>query len=147
MRSALALIAVASMAAACQTAEQRAQTSAALEREIAARQGEEVDRVCFTGNINSWRPLGRDAVLVRQSVRDWYKLDLLGACQPDWALTTIALRTRPSGSSCLTRGDTLITNEPNVRSSCFIDAIHVWNEDAPVAEPTAAAGGPAAGAR
>jgi hypothetical protein len=132
MKSALALIGAATLATACQTAGDRAQVSAELEREIAARQGEEVDRVCFAGNINGWRPLGRDAVLIRQSVRDWYKLDLIGTCEPEWAFNTIAIESRPSGASCLTPGDALTTDDRTVAGRCFIDAIHVWNEDAPV---------------
>jgi hypothetical protein len=141
MRSALALIAAAAALAACATAEQRAEVDAALEREIAARQGDEVDRICFTSNINGWRPLGRDAVLIRQSVRDWYKLDLVGPCEPEWAFNTIAIRSRPTGSSCLTPGDTLATDDRTMPGTCFIDAIHVWNEDAPVPQPDAAVGG------
>jgi hypothetical protein len=136
MRALIALAAVALAAAACQSSQQvETERSAALEAEIAARQGAEIDRVCFTRNINGWRPLGRRAVLVRQSVRDWYMLDLVGSCEPAWAFNTIALRSRPAGGSCLTRGDTLITDDVAVPGRCMIDAIYEWDEGAPVEAP------------
>jgi hypothetical protein len=139
MKLAVAVTVAALGVAACQTEEERAASEAELQQLIAARQGAEVDRICFSQQINGWSPLGRDAVLIRKSVNDWYKLSLSGTCQPEWAFNTIAIRSRPTGSSCLTRGDRLTTDDRTVPGVCFIDAIHEWDEDAPVGRGPGAA--------
>ena len=98
--------------------------------EIDPRQGEAVDRVCFIRNIDNWRSLDRRSVLVERGINDWYKLDLIGVCDPDAAFNSIALRSR-GGSSCLRRGDTVFTDEfgGDVRR-CSVRAIYRWDMDA-----------------
>lgn len=123
---------------ACQTTEEYAAAEAREEarfaEEIAARQGERVDRICFTRSINGWREFGEDAVLLRKGVDDWYKLDLSGVCDPEWAINAIAVKTRPAGSSCVSRGDEIKTFDQPIDGTCFITAIYEWNEDAEIAE-------------
>ncbi len=101
-----------------------------IDAEIAARQGEEVDRVCFARSINGWRSLGRRSILIEKGVNDWYKLDLIGTCDPQWAFDAIAIRTRPAGASCLRRGDRIDTPDRSVSGSCAITKIYRWNEAA-----------------
>jgi len=138
MKTALvALVAAGLATSACQSATSTARLNrdpAHVAQLVAARQGAEVNRVCFTDQINSWSPLGDRSVLLRQGVNDWYKLDLTGNCRPDWAYNAIALRTRPAGSLCLTSGDDLETFESPIHGHCIIDAIHAWNDKASVAE-------------
>jgi len=115
--------------AGCQTAGDRTERQERLEAEIAARQGAEVDRICFARSVNGWRSLGRDALLLREGVSDWYKVDLAGTCDPEWAFNAIGLETRPAGSSCLSRGDHISTPDAPIGGRCVITAIHEWDED------------------
>jgi hypothetical protein len=118
--------------AGCQTAADRAGRQDRLEAEIAARQGAEVDRICFARSVNGWRPLGRDALLLRHSGDRWYKVDLAGTCDPEWAFNAIGIETRPAGSSCLSRGDHISTPDTPTDGRCVIIAIHEWDEDAEI---------------
>lgn len=102
-----------------------------------ARQGEEVRQVCFTQQIRNWRENDRRSVIVEVGVRDEYKLDLIGTCHPGDAFTTIGLVSR-GGGSCLSSGDTLVTDERYVGGSCSIQNIYKWNKDAGKAEAAAA---------
>ncbi len=102
----------------------------ALEAEIKAKQGEPVRRVCFTRSINGWRALGRKSLLLSKGVNDWYKLDLVGTCDPKWAFDTIAIQTRPAGASCLTRGDRIATPDRAVSGNCVITDIYRWDDKA-----------------
>jgi hypothetical protein len=102
------------------------------------RIGEEVQQLCFTGNINSWSEVDNDrhAVILRKSVKDYYKLKITPGCDPQWAMSTIALISRPS-SPCLTRGDRIKTDADPFRglgSACIITRINKWDPDA--AKPT-----------
>lgn len=119
--------------AGCQTAEQYADRENRLQAEIAARQGAEVNQICFTRSIDGWRELGDDALLVREGIDDWYKLDLAGVCAPDWAFNAIAIETR-TGSSCLTRGDHVTIPNSPLDGRCTIMSIHEWDEEAEVPE-------------
>lgn len=129
------IVAIAGVAAlaACQTAEEFAAEEERLQAEIAAKQGERVDRICFTQSINGWRELGDDAVLLRKNVNDWYKLDISGTCDPEWAFNAIAIETRPAGAHCVSRGDQIRTFDTAIDGRCFITAIHEWDDDAEVA--------------
>jgi len=120
--------------AACQSVEQRNAREEALAAEIAAHQGEEVARICFTSQLNGWKELGPRSVLLRQGVNDWYMLDLSGACEPEWAFNAIAIQSRPSGTSCISRGDMLRTLDRSSRGSCVINGIYAWNETPDEAE-------------
>lgn len=124
----VALAASPLLVAGCATVEDREAAAAAKEADIAARQGAEVDRVCFTRSINGWRPVSEKSVLLRQGVTEWYKLDLIGTCDPRFAFETIALRQRPAGGLCLTPGDRLDTFDRSFGGSCAITKIYEWND-------------------
>ncbi|MDZ4760931.1 MAG: DUF6491 family protein [Alphaproteobacteria bacterium] len=94
-----------------------------------ARQGAEVQQVCFNSQIRNWRMADRDSVIIEKGVRDEYRLELIGTCEPNNAFTTIGLISR-GGGSCLSRGDTLVTDERSIGGSCSIRRIHEWNKDA-----------------
>lgn len=99
-------------------------------RKADPRQGEEVNQICFTRNINGWQALGSRSLLLNKGVNDWYKLDLIGTCRPDWAFNAIALRTT-GGSSCLSKFDAIKTfDDPVSMGSCQIQHIYKWNKDA-----------------
>jgi len=132
MKSAIPALAAACLAAACAYTPQKSTDQAAIDAEIAARQGEAVDNICFTRDINGWRELGDSAVLVQKGVNDWYKLDLIGTCRPDQAFNAIAIRTRPSAGFCLSKGDTVTTYTTPMAEQCAISAIHKWDEKAPL---------------
>ena len=110
------------------------QERAALEAEIAARQGTEVDRICFVRNIDGWRPLGDEALLLEKGVDDWYMVELTGTCEPEWAFDAIAIRTRPGAALCLTRGDSIATFDAPLEGTCFISHIYEWDDEARVAD-------------
>jgi hypothetical protein len=133
MKAVAAIPAVAFILASCAPYTQIAPDRSALEAEIATRQGKEVDRICFASQINGWRELSRDSILVEKGVNDWYQLDLSGTCEPDNAFDAIAVRTRPAGSPCLTKGDSIQTFDAPIKGSCFIRSIHEWDDKAEVA--------------
>jgi len=97
------------------------------------RIGAEVRQVCFARNIDSWSDVDNDrnAVIIKMRSRDYYKLKISGGCDPQWAISTIAVITR--GGSCYTRGDRIKTDaDPSqgYGSSCVITAINKWDPDA-----------------
>jgi hypothetical protein len=102
-----------------------------------ARQGEEVRNICFQSQIRNWRELDNRSVIVEAGSRDEYKLELIGTCQPRDAFTQIGLVSR-GGSSCLSTGDTLITDSRYNDGSCSIRRIYKWNKDAKPADGAAA---------
>ncbi len=137
MKPLILTAAAALLAAGCQSSvESAARQDDEIARQVAARQGAEVDRICFAQNINGWSPLGREAVLLERGVNDWYKVELTGTCDPEWAFTTIAVSTRPAGSSCLSRGDRIQTDDPTIPGVCYVQSIYEWDE---TKEPAAAA--------
>ena len=93
------------------------------------RQGAEVSRICFASQIRSWESLDRDSVIVEAGRDKKYRLELIGACQPDDAFTSIGLISR-GGGSCLTRGDSLVTDTRYTGGPCTIMKIYEWNPDA-----------------
>ncbi len=125
---------LAGLVAGCAAVPSAEEREARLAAEIEARQGEQIDRICFSRSIDSWREFGDDDVLVREGVNDWYRLELSGTCDPGLALTTIGLRTS-GGSSCLHRGDRVVTNTNGFPGRCFITAIYEWDEAAAFAWP------------
>ncbi len=98
------------------------------------RVGVEVRQVCFTRNIDSWNDVDNDryAVVLKMNNREYYKLKLSGGCDPQWAMSHLAVITRV-GSSCYTRGDRVKTDGDPFRGSgtaCVITQINKWDPDA-----------------
>lgn len=112
------------LVAACQTSTETA------EREIDPRQGESVSQVCFSQQIRSWAPHDSRSVIIEKGMREHYKLDLIGTCQPDDAFTSIGLVSRIGGGSCLSTGDQLVTDARYNDGPCSIHRIYKWDEDA-----------------
>lgn len=98
------------------------------------RVGSEVDRICFSRNIDGFRPAGKydDAVLVERGVNDWHLLTLSGACRyRDFrSAYAIGIDERPRGG-CVRRGDIVIVESVgNFINRCFINEIYEWNDNA-----------------
>lgn len=92
------------------------------------RIGQAVDRVCFSNAISGWGEVDNDpdGLLVHFGSNRTFKLDLIGMCEPDWAMTKVAFISR-SGSNCLAKGDKVVTDSQRDRhSSCVVSAIHEW---------------------
>ncbi len=126
--AALAAIGATLLLAGCQTPA--ADTA---EAEPDPRQGAEVRNICFQSQIRGWRNLDNRSVIVEVGVRDEYKLELVGTCQPNDAFTEIGLVSR-GGGSCLQTGDQLVTDARYNDGSCSIRRIYEWNKDAKPAE-------------
>lgn len=111
--------------AACSTA---AQTEVA-DAKPDPRQGKEVKQICFNQQIRNWRENDRRSIIVEKGVKEEYKLELVGTCQPNDAFLSIGLISR-GGSSCLSEGDRLITDARYNDGPCSIRKIYEWNKDA-----------------
>ncbi len=104
------------------------------------RLGEEVDRICFSRDIDGFRTIDDedDAVLLERGVNDWYKTTLAGACNYNRLrfAQSVAIDERPRGG-CITRGDALVFSNsafgdfsfPNA-TRCSIVEIHRWDPKA-----------------
>lgn len=100
-------------------------------KKVDPRQGEEVNQVCFNRTMDSWSPIeGQNkALIVFDRRKEQYKLDLIGTCDPEFAMMRIATVSRGS-SSCLSRGDKVITDADMDRhDSCTIMGIYKWHPE------------------
>ncbi len=108
------------------------------------RRGEQVDRICFARNIDSFRETTRNSVVVRESLNDYYLIETFGACfNLDFA-QSIGFDTRIG--SCVRDTDRLIVSDSAFglhrsgglgTQSCQIRAIYRWDPEAPEAETEA----------
>lgn len=113
----------------CAGSSEQAKSQYAIDND--PRVGEEVRQVCHTRSIRSWSNVDndRDALLVHLNNNRTYKVSLIGACDPDWAMFEIAVITR-TGSGCMSAGDRIVTDaQPERRSSCSISRIYEWHEE------------------
>lgn len=133
MKHILTACSAALLFAACETPP--ATKTAVVDAKPDPRQGAEVSQVCFNTQIKNWRSNDRHSVIVEKGVRDEYKLDLLGTCEPDQAFLSIGLISRFGGGSCLENGDKLVT-DAKFDGSCVIRRIYKWNKDAKPAPAT-----------
>lgn len=92
------------------------------------RQGEQVKSICFQSQIRNWRANDRHSVIVERGMKDEYKLELAGTCQPQDAFLSIGLVSR-MGGSCLSPGDQLVT-DARYDGPCSVSRIYKWNKDA-----------------
>jgi hypothetical protein len=118
------------MIAACSTAANMEEVADA---KPDPRQGAEVKQVCFNQQIRNWRTVKEDrsAVIIERGLKDEYKLDLIGSCQPQDAFINIGLVSRAGGGSCLQTGDKLVTDARYNDGDCLIRRIYEWHKDAP----------------
>src|SRR5689334_17920475 len=107
------------MIAACSTAE-KSEVTADAKPDV--RQGAEVKQICFNQQIRNWRPVKEDrrAVIVEKGVKEEYKLNLIGTCQPQDAFLNIGLVSRVGSGSCLSQGDKLVTDARYIDGDCTI---------------------------
>ena len=98
-----------------------------------ARLGEQVDRICFTSTIDSFRSPTRSSVIVEKGVNDEYLIETMGSCPNlDWA-QSLTFDTFGS-SGCLGRGDSIYAFDSafgpdnySMNFRCPISAIYEWN--------------------
>jgi hypothetical protein len=117
--------------AACQT-----KTGDKTEAKVDPRQGAQVSQVCFSQQIRNWKALDNHSVIVEKGMKDEYKLELVGACEPRDAFTSIGLVSRVGGGSCLQTGDRLVTDS-RYDGVCSISRIYEWHADAKAADAAA----------
>ena len=104
------------------------------------RIGKEVNRICFSRTIDSWKAVkGEDnVVLLRKGVRDWYRVELIGLCRANdfRSALTIGIESRPAGG-CVTRGDVILVRGPgDFVNRCHISKIYEWDPKATAPEET-----------
>ncbi|MGD9265733.1 MAG: DUF6491 family protein [Lysobacterales bacterium] len=97
------------------------------------RIGEEVKQVCFTSSVRSWSDVDNDrhGIILVMNNRDEYKLKLTPGCDPQWAMSRMAIISRHG--SCLSRGDRIKTDgdmAPRYAPGCTITRINKWDRDA-----------------
>ena len=102
-----------------------------------ARLGEQVDRICFSDNIDNFRMTTRNTVIVEKGVNDEYLIETFNNCNDLDFAQSLSFDTFP-GASCVTKGDSIYAYDsafgpqdgdiPPIR--CPISAIYEWNEDA-----------------
>lgn len=115
----LVLLIVGLVLVACQSSEEI--RSSAIER---GQAGEQVDRICFTRQIDSWQRLDERSIVVRRGMNDYYRLELMGACDPRDAFVAIQLESR--SGMCLSQGDRVRFDRDRSGLSCSIRRIHEW---------------------
>lgn len=102
------------------------------------RLGEEVDRICFASNIDSFGDNTRDTFTVREG-RDSYLIEVFGACPALQHAVTMRI---DASMSCLRNGDHVIVsdsltgggNHPFSTSRCLVKSIHKWDPKASEAD-------------
>ncbi len=99
------------------------------------RLGEEVTNLCFTRSISGFKRYGKDALILRRSVKDRYLVTFSGICSNLRSVQAVKLASR---SSCLSRGDVILVSDSAFFTDntgfgierCMIKRIYQWNEDA-----------------
>ncbi len=102
------------------------------------RRGDEVKKICFASQIDSFGETTDRAVIVREG-RDYYMIETFPGCfDLDWAQALAV----DSFSGCLSKGDRIFAFD-NVfghkdsfghTQSCRVKTIYEWNRDADEAE-------------
>jgi hypothetical protein len=87
-------------------------------------QGEQVSSICFNRNINDWHELSPGSVILRANRSDYYRVDLVGVCQPDQAFSTIQIQSR--SGLCLEQGDRIGFDNDLSSGSCSVSRIYRW---------------------
>jgi hypothetical protein len=98
------------------------------------RLGEEVDRICFASNIDSFGDNTRDTFTVREG-RDYFLIEIFGSCP---ALQHAMTMRMDSAMNCLTSGDHVIVSDslttssstPFSKARCMVKSIYKWDPKA-----------------
>jgi len=99
------------------------------------RLGEQVDKICFSRNVDRFRDASRDTVILERGVSDEYLVSISGVCSNLRYAQSIGI---DASQSCVYRNDVLIVSdsaftldEPGFGPDrCFIDKIYRWDKDA-----------------
>lgn len=94
------------------------------------RIGESVHHICYTGITDGWGEVDNDpdAIILTRGLRDQYKLKLIGACDPDWAMFKVAFVQR-MGRDCISQGDRVYTDSTSAMGYCTIMRINKWHPE------------------
>ena len=98
------------------------------------RRGEEVKKVCFASQIDSFGETTDRAVVIREG-RDYYLVETFGGCFDLDFAQSLAI---DSFSSCLSKGDRIFAfdnvfgrkDHSGFRQSCRVKTIYEWDRDA-----------------
>ncbi|MEM7640502.1 MAG: DUF6491 family protein [Pseudomonadota bacterium] len=98
------------------------------------RRGEEVKKICFASQIDSFGETTDRAVVVREG-RDYYLIETFGGCFDLDFAQSLAI---DSFSSCLSKGDRILafdnvfgrSNHTGFNQSCRVKTIYEWDRDA-----------------
>lgn len=102
------------------------------------RLGEQVDKICFASNIDSFGDTTRDTFTVREG-RDHYLIQVFGSCTPLEHAMTVRMA---ASTGCLRNGDHVIVSDtltghggdrPFSTQSCLVDKIYKWDPKAKAA--------------
>ncbi|MEP7209435.1 MAG: DUF6491 family protein [Alphaproteobacteria bacterium] len=127
MKYLIAVCAAALLATACQSDGKTEKVA----KKPDPRQGKEVTQVCFSQQIRNWRANDSHSVIIEKGLKQEYKLDLAGTCQPESAFLSIGLVSRVGGGNCLSNMDKLVTDSRFAGDGpCFIQHIYEWDKDA-----------------
>lgn len=99
------------------------------------RLGEQVDKVCFASNIDSFGDNTRDTFTVREGF-DHYLIEVFGSCVPLQHAMTIRMLPK---TSCLRKGDNVVVSDTLLGGAaegaftsqrCMVDKIYKWDPKA-----------------
>ena len=98
------------------------------------RRGEEVKKICFASQIDSFGETTDRAVVVREG-RDYYLIETFGGCFDLDFAQSLAI---DSFSSCLSKGDRIFAfdnvfgrnDHSGFKQSCRVKTIYEWDRDA-----------------
>jgi len=113
------LIAVAILLGSCQGSDGSRQQAV-----LDGSQGERVSSVCFLRDIRNWYALDERTVILQKGRDEYYRLNLIGACDPRQAFLT--LRTESRSGICLSAGDQISFPQDH-GFSCSIGSIYEWH--------------------
>lgn len=108
-----------------------------------ARLGEAVNKICFNRNIDGFRTMNRDTVVLQSGISDEYLVEVGGVCSNLQHAQSMAI---DSSLSCVRRNDYLIVSDSAFSlddgigigpDRCIIKKIHKWDKDAEQAEDAA----------
>ena len=116
MNKALAIVLATLFLGACSGIPQRTTDKEDLERYLRYA-GEPVSSVSYLGRYDSWRPLGRDNLVIWTGINEAYLLTIAGPCNDLPFANRIAIKTR---GPTLGRGDSVIIGRGQ---RCLITAI------------------------
>ncbi len=102
------------------------------------RRGEEVKKVCFSSQIDSFGETTRRTVVVRKSIKERYLIETYSCFNLDHAQGL----SFDTFSSCISKGDYLFAfdspfvsgSDKSFKNRCAIKAIYKWDPDAEVEE-------------